>query len=280
MECYQPVGSFKIRGIGRLCQYWVSQGKTHLVASSGGNAGVTVAYIGRKLGIKSTIFLPSTSHQIFVDAIKAQGAEVIIKGEVWDETHEAALAFCHTHDGAYIHPFDDPLIWAGHSTLVDELVDDNLKPDAIVTAVGGGGLACGILEGFHHYGWHKVPLFGVQSEGAPSFKAALEAGKPVKLKKINTIASTLGTKHVCDRLLEWTRKHPIQCLTVSDHQAIKACEAFLDDHRIFVEPACGVALAAVYNQLPALQSYQSILVIVCGGVGISTALFKTYLKLR
>lgn len=279
MECNQPSGSFKIRGIGRLCQYWAERGKTHFVASSAGNAGLAVAYAGRLLGIDVTVFMPSTSKAVYINAIRAQGAHTEMAGDVWDEAHTAALAYTEQVNGAYIHPFDHPLIWSGHSTIIDEVTSQNVKPDAIVVAVGGGGLACGILEGLHHYGWSDTPVLAVETQGAASFAASLAADKLVTLDKIDTIATALGTKRVAERLFEWRKQHPIQSIVVSDKSAVLACQAFANDQRVLVEPSCGAALSVLYDNCPELAAFQSVLVIVCGGIGLTPQLLAKYVEM-
>lgn len=279
MECYQPTGAFKIRGIGRLCQESVANGYQHLVASSGGNAGYAVAYAANKLGVRATVVVPKTTNPVFLKYLYAEGAEVIIEGEVWDEAHQAALQIVSKTKSAYIPPFDHPTIWAGHATMVDEFVTQCKKPDAIITAVGGGGLLCGILQGLEQHSWLDTAIFSVETAGAATLASTIQAGKLITLDKINTIATSLGAKSITPKLFDWTKRIKITPLIVSDAQAITACRKFADDHRVLVEPACGAALAAVYdiNQYPALASAQSILVIVCGGVGISLDLLQQYL---
>lgn len=269
MECNQPVGSFKIRGIGRLCQELVAQGIKRLVASSGGNAGLSMAYAARQLGVSATVFMPTTTSSQAIELIKREGAGTLVQGAAWDQANKAALAFVSQSHAGYVSPFDHPSIWAGHSTLVDELVTQMQKPDIIVTAVGGGGLACGILQGLERHGWNDVPVLGVETEGAASLNAALQAGQPVKLDKIETIATTLGARQICDELFQRAQHQPVQSVTVTDKQAVNACLQFLDDHHVLVEPACGAALAVAYEQLPIIKQYESVLVVVCGGVGIS-----------
>lgn len=276
MDCFQPSFSFKIRGIGRLCDYYIEQGYRSFVASSGGNAGYSAAFIAKKLSIPLTVYVPSNTPPIYLEKIRALGARVIIAGAVWDDAHQAALAASIQQQAAYLPPFDHPLIWAGNSTLIDEVVGAMPKPDAIVVAVGGGGLAAGILEGLQRYGWSDIPLYGVEPEGAASFAASLKANKIVHLPAITTLITTLGTKHVCQRLVDLAQSSPMHALQVSDHQAVAACRRFLDDQQVLVEPACGAALAVVYEKHPALAAYQSLLVIVCGGVGISQALLQQY----
>ncbi len=276
MECYQPVGSFKIRGIGHLCQHYQQQGKNQFVSSSGGNAGLAAAYAGNKLGIKTTVFLPSTSNQIFINALKLEKAEVIIKGDVWDEANKAAMAYAKEINAGFIPPFDHPLIWEGHSTIIDEIADEGIKPDCVVVAVGGGGLASGLLEGMHRRGWQEVPLVTVETEGAASLARSIEANKIITLDKIETIATSLGAKRVCENIFEWTKKHSIKPIVVSDERTLNAIRLFLDDHRSLIEPASGAALSVIYDKHEILHQFNSILVIVCGGIGISLELLQSY----
>lgn len=280
MDCFQPTGAFKTRGISRLCQEHLKNGVTHIVSSSGGNAGLAAAYAARKLGLKATVFVPTITRQLFIDRIEAQGATVIVHGDDFSQSAVRAKEFMteQSEKCGFVPPFDHPAIWTGHSTIVDELVHEMNKPDAIVVAVGGGGLAIGIMDGLHRHGWEDVPLYGVETHGCASFAAAIEAGKPVTLDTIDTIATSLGAKRIADKLFEWSKKHSITPITVSDRDAINGVRWFLDDHRVLVEPACGAPMSVVYNQHPALSDKQNILVIVCGGVGINLDILNQYLK--
>ena len=278
MECFQPCGSFKVRGLGRLAEDSLQRGFQHFVASSGGNAGLALAYIGRKLGYPVTVFLPKTSKPIFVAALKREGATVNVVGEVWDEADAAAREFSETQKAAYIPPFDHPLIWQGHATLIDEIVAQGIKPEAVLVAVGGGGLACGVLTGMRQHGWEDVPLFGVETAGAASFAATLQADKLVTLDKITTIATSLGAKRITQGLLDFSHDHELHSIVVSDQEALSAARRFADDHRVLIEPSSGAALAPLYQTHPDLAKYQSLLVVVCGGVGISIELFDEYAR--
>lgn len=276
MECYQPSGSFKLRGIGKLCQHYASEGYTHFVSSSGGNAGYTAAYAGRQLGLAVTVFVPKTTHAHYLESIHAMGAKIKVIGHAWDDAHHAAMAFNQKINGAYIPPFDHPLIWEGHSTLIDEIVHQCEKPDVIVVAVGGGGLACGILEGLHRVGWPDVPVLGVETEGAASFAATMQAGELVALDKIDTIATTLGAKRITEKLFNWTKRHSVTPVTVSDKTAVCACHEFMKHHRVLVEPACGAPLSVVYDNLDVIAPYQNIMVIICGGIGMTCDILAEY----
>jgi L-serine/L-threonine ammonia-lyase len=269
MDALQPSGSFKLRGIGKLCQTYFNQGHKKFVASSGGNAGIAVAYSAKKLGVLCTVFIPSTSHQLYIDELKSYGASVIVAGNVWDEAHAAAVSFAEEQQAPYIPPFDHPIIWSGNSTLVDELVLEHLSPDVVITAVGGGGLACGLLEGMHRHDWDKIPLLGVETIGADSFAQSVRANQLVTLKAVTSKATSLGAKQITPRLLEWTKTHNVQSVVVSDEAAEEGARAFARDKRVLVELAAGAPLSLVYSNHPSIQAYNNVVVIVCGGINIS-----------
>lgn len=231
MDCFQPAGSFKLRGMGYICQQAVLAGKSYLICSSGGNAGFATAYAGRMLGVAVTIVVPQTTVESVRQKIMSQGAKLIVHGTVWDEAHQFALGLSERLDGAYIHPFDDPKSWDAHATMIDEVVQQCPKPDLVILSVGGAGLLCGVIEGLHRNGWQDVPVVAVETEGAASLAATLKAGKLVTLPQINSIASTLGAKRVTAKALEWSKQHSIIPTTVTDAQAVEACRLFADHHR-------------------------------------------------
>jgi L-serine/L-threonine ammonia-lyase len=269
LEALQPTGSFKLRGMGAACEHAVQRGAVHLVSSSGGNAGLAVAYAGKRLGAQVTIFVPDSTPPAMRERILLEGAEVQVAGSVWDDAHEAALAASTRRGSAYVHPFADPVSWAGHASLVDEVAEDGLRPDAVVVAVGGGGLLCGVLTGMHRAGWTDVPVLAVETEGASCFYAAVKAGHPVRMDKPTSIATSLGARQVVDEAFAWTKRHKIRPWLVSDRAAVDACLLFADEHRVLVEPACGAALAAVHDPAAPLAGAKSVLVIVCGGAGVT-----------
>lgn len=276
MEALQPVGSFKARGIGVACQMSYDAGARRLVCASGGNAGLAAAYAGRQLGVPTTIVVPQTTSTWAQDVIRHQGAEVIVHGSVWDEAHAFATALADRDNAAYIHPFDDPRVWQGHSTMIHEIAAAGVKPGGVIVAVGGGGLLSGVVQGLHEVGWADVPVVAVETEGAASFAAAVQAGRLVTLERITSLATTLAAKTVTPQALAWTKRHSITPYIVSDRQAVEACHRFVDDHRILVEPACGAALSAVYGRAASLAGLSPVVVIVCGGAGVSLKLLAEW----
>lgn len=276
MEALQPIGSFKVRGIGAACQANFAAGASRLVCASGGNAGYAVAYSGRRIGIPVTVVVPKTTPSWLQELIRREGATVTVYGEAWDDAHAYATRFARQEEAAYIHPFDDPRVWHGHASIIHEIAETRVKPGALVVSVGGGGLLCGVLEGLHQMGWKDVPVVAVETEGTASFAASVQAGHLVTLDRITSVATTLGARTVAAEALAWTQRHPITSWVVTDRAAVKACLRFADEHRVLVEPACGAALSAGYDRAAPLQGRAPIVIIVCGGAGVSLRLLDEW----
>ena len=268
VEAMQPCGSFKLRGIGYACQHYFSKGAKRFISSSGGNAGIAVAYSGRKLGVPVTVVVPESTTERAIDAIKLENARVIVKGETWQEAHTYSLNLTDAVS-VHIHPFDNPLLWTGHASIIDEVKKSKLQPDAVVLSVGGGGLMCGIIEGLNKNNLSDIPVLAVETEGTGSLSASLKAGRHVALDKIAGIATSLGAKKVAKAAYDLCHSHKVVSHLVSDSEAVNACLKFATDHRLLVEPACGAALATLYNPVDFLKDKKCILVIVCGGAGVT-----------
>lgn len=276
-ESMQPTGSFKIRGIGHACQEYVRQGAKRFVSSSGGNAGIAVAYAGRRLSVPVVVVVPETTTNRAKAFIQNEGAELIVHGTSWHEANTLALSMLNETD-YFIHPFDNPLLWQGHASMIDEIAVSDAKPEAVVLSVGGGGLLCGVIEGLQRNNWTDVPIVAVETEGAESYAASVREGHLVELAAITSIATCLGARQVCNQAYMWSKTYPIKNVVVSDKSAIAACESFIEDHQVVVEPACGASLAAVYDNVPELSSFSSVLVIVCGGVTSTIAQLQRWSK--
>ena len=264
LESLQPPGSFKIRGVGHACEQYFERAARRFVSSSGGNAGLAVAYAGRRMSVPVTVVVPETTSARARQLLRQEDAEVVVHGASWHEANEHAQSLLDASD-AFIHPFDEPLVWTGNATLVDEVARAGLVPDAVVLSVGGGGLLCGIAQGLREHGWDHVPIFAIETLGAASFHAAVQAGRPVTLDHITSVATSLGAKRVCDKAMQWSRERAVHSILVSDQSALAACERFLDDHRVLVEPACGASLAPLYDGAATLRGFGTLLVVVCGG---------------
>jgi L-serine/L-threonine ammonia-lyase len=266
IEALQPCGSFKLRGIGAACEEYRRSGKTHFVSSSGGNAGLAVAYAGRILRVPVTVVVPETTSQYARSLLELEEAKVIVHGAAWAQANEFAQSLLN-EDTAFLHPFDNPLLWAGHASLIDEVVQAGAAFDSVVLSVGGGGLLLGVVEGLIRNGLGHVPVIAVETEGANCLARALEVGENVSMPAITSIATSLGANKVADCAFKVANERDVRSVVVSDFEALDACELFLRDHRVLVEPACGASLAILYSpqRRAVLSNVRSPLIVVCGG---------------
>lgn len=277
MDCHQPTGSFKIRGVGKRCQEALEEGYEHFVIASGGNAGLATAYAGWKMGIKTTVVLPTTTQESMQSKIADLGATVKVFGDSWNDSNVFAQSLVKKENAIYIPPFDHPTIWAGNASVIDECDTQMAPPDAVIVAVGGGGYFCGVVEGVLRNNWEHTQIITAETDGAASMKKAIEQQQLITLDEIASIASSLGAKRVASQAFEYGISQHVNAYSVSDQQALDACHLFLNDTGSLVEPACGAALSAVYHNLEVIHNVNSILVLVCGGSGLSLDQFNTYL---
>jgi L-serine/L-threonine ammonia-lyase len=280
LDCLQPSGSFKVRGVGFAVQKAISAGYSQLVSSSGGNAGLATAYCGSVLGIDTTVVLPETATQRVKSTIKELGAEVIVRGSQWVEANAFAESLVSESQGKalLIHPFDMPDLWEGHASLVQEIKEqmpEGVLPSLVLASVGGGGLLMGILRGLKDCDWHQsVPVLACETLGADALTQSLKAGSRVKLEKISSVAKSLGADRIGEDILKECMSRSgqkvLESIAVTDEEAVGSYLKFALDHNILVEPACGAALAPLYYHFDELEKSQNkrldnLVVEVCGG---------------
>ena len=227
LESVQPSGSFKLRGIGRACALAVKRdGAPLLVSSSGGNAGLAVATVGGQLGMGVSVIVPETTKPLVIAKLESLGASVTIHGKNWNAADALARERVQESNGkaAYVSPYDNPLLWTGHSTLVDE-IDQQLDETAgaIVLSVGGGGLLCGVLEGCSRRQL-STKVICTETDGDSCFQQSLEAQEPVTLPGIDSIATSLGATSCTPVALDRAKSHQggFQAKACTDAEAVDA----------------------------------------------------------
>ena len=269
LECVQPSGSFKIRGVGKLCEELFAGGKKIFICPSSGNAGYSMAWAARELGAQAIVVGPENTPLEAQNAIISLGARMMIHGKVWDESNLKALEMAEQNpEMTYLSSYDDPLIWEGHSTMIDEMYAQCEKPDVILLSIGGGGMMSGVLQGLDNVGWSDVPVIGCGTYGANAFAASMEAGRLVRIPKVDTLVGCISAAEITPRVMELAKTHRLIPYLTSDLSCVEASEHFLDDHRLLVDISCGLTLSALYQNSPVLAEFERIMVIVCGGVGI------------
>ncbi|MGB3466003.1 MAG: pyridoxal-phosphate dependent enzyme [Cyclobacteriaceae bacterium] len=275
MDCYQPSGSFKVRGMEQICRYYIAKGYNRFIASSGGNAGYSLAYVGKQLGAEVEVIVPETTPVRMAEKIRSLGAKVEVQGKEWSEAHTYALTLSEKLQIPYISPFDHPKLWEGHSSIIDECAATMKAPDKIVVAVGGGGLLAGIFEGMKRNNWQSQ-VVAAETVGAASFAASLQAGKLTEIDRIDTIATSLGAREVAEETFRRAAEFDVSSFVTDDRKALAACQQFLNEYNVLVEPACGAALSYGYDESVMPAPDETILIIVCGGICMDLTQFRHY----
>ena len=267
MDCFQPSGCFKMRGMYQAALAYREKGARSFVSSSGGNAGFSLAFACRDLQVPLHVVVPEYAPSFMVNKIRQLGATVEKHGAVWNDANDYALQLVdHEKEVYYIHPYDDPHVWEGNATSIDECARQMEEPDELVVAVGGGGFLCGIMQGLKRNGWHRVQVIAAETDGAASFHAAQQAGYPVTIPELTSIATSLGSRRVAQEAINWSQKRNIDSYLMTDREAVAACVGFANEYNVITEPACGAALSYVFNRDPALLAGKRVLVMICGGV--------------
>lgn len=244
------------------------------------------------LGSPATIVVPLSTSAYMIDKLRAAGASDVIQfGESWIDADEhlrsevMASARQQGQDPVYVPPFDDPVIWEGHASLVEELreqMPEGEAPDAIICSVGGGGLFCGIMQGLHRHEWESATqVLAVETQGAHSLNFSLQHGVLSTLPCITSKATTLGARTVAPKAFAYAQSPNVTSLVLSDLDAMQGSVQFAEDERIMVELACGVSLALCYDgrlkrALPQLTPQSKVVVVVCGGANVSVDMLSEW----
>ena len=262
LELTQHTGSFKPRGaFNKLLSSEVPD--VGVIAASGGNFGLAVAYAARTLGHRAEIFVPSNSPKVKVDGVRALGAKVTVVEGYYDEALDASRARAEESGALVLHAYDQPEIVTGQGTVGAELADQVPDADTVLVAIGGGGLIGGI--GAWYEG--RTRVIGVEPETSTSMTSALAAGGPVDVTYGGYAADSLGTKRAGEIAFEIVSKHVERVVLVSGDEILEAQRRLWREVRIFAEPGGAAALAALLSGAYVAQRGEHVAVVVCGANG-------------
>ncbi len=244
-ENMQKTGAYKIRGayykISTLTDEERAKG---LIAASAGNHAQGVAYAAKAYGCKAVIVMPATTPLMKVNRTKSYGAEVILKGDVYDESAAYAAKLAEEKGYTFIPPFDDPDVATGQGTIAMEIVKELPLVDYILVPVGGGGLATGVSTLAKMLN-PKIKVIAVEPAGAACLKASFEAGKPVTLPTVNTIADGTAVKTPGSVIFPYLQKNIDDVITVEDEELIVAYLDMVENHKMVVENSGLLTVAAL-----------------------------------
>ncbi len=266
-EDLQPVFSFKCRGaFNKIYQELQANPKLRgVITASAGNHAQGVALAAKKLHLKATIVMPTTTPDIKVTAVRAYGARVVINGENFDAAREHSEKLAKKEKLAYIHPFDDYDVMAGQGTIAHEIIRQHPgQIDAIFVAVGGGGLIAGIA-GFMKAVKPETRIIAVEPDDAACFYEARRTGRRVKLPDVGIFADGVAVRQVGKHTFAMIKDLVDDVILVSTDQICAAIKDTYEDTRAICEPAGALSLAGLkkYVESHAIEN-QTLVAINCG----------------
>ena len=262
-ELLQHTGSFKVRGaFHRMLRLTEAERAAGVVAVSGGNHGLAVAYAARELGLTATVIMPATTPASSVEQARADGAQVTIVDTIGEAF---ARALSEVASGkVLVHPFDDPAVVAGQGTLGLELYEDDPAVTDVIASVGGGGMIAGVAVALKSLD-PRIRIWGVETAGADVMTQSLAAGEPVTLDAITSIATTLGAPTVSPLTLAAVQTLVEDVVVVSDADAVRGIETLSRASKIITEPAAAATWAAAQRIRGRLPDSARVALILCGG---------------
>ncbi|MCH5336587.1 MAG: threonine ammonia-lyase [Campylobacter sp.] len=287
-ENLQITGAYKIRGaynkIANLNQKQKSKG---VIAASAGNHAQGVAISAKKFGIKAVIVMPESTPLLKVSATKNLGAQVILKGDNFDEAYAFATNYAKEQGLTFIHPFEDELVMAGQGTLMLEMLDDISDLDTIIVPVGGGGLISGVASAAKQIN-PNIKVIGVAAKGAPAMYESFHAKKALNSKSVRTIADGIAVRDTSSINLKIILEAVDEFVLVDDEEIANAVLFLLEKHKIIVEGAGAASVAALLHHKIKLTHRKKIAAVLSGGnidvqmlnIIIEKGLFKAHRKMQ
>ena len=241
----QRTGAYKLRGAYyKISTLTKEERKKGLITASAGNHAQGVAYAAQAYGVNAVIVMPTTTPLIKVNRTKSYGAEVILYGDVYDESCEYALKLAEEKGYTFVHPFDDTAVATGQGTIAMEIFKDLPLVDYILVPVGGGGLATGVSTLAKLLN-PKIKVIGVEPAGAACLKASLEAGEVVTLPTAYTIADGTAVKTPGSVIFPYLQKNLDGIITIEDEELVMSYLDVVENHKMVVENSGLLAVAAV-----------------------------------
>jgi len=272
LENLHRTGSFKERGARNALMLLDDETrKRGVIAASAGNHALGLSYHGQLLGVPVTVVMPKFAPINKVATCRELGANIVQHGEDFAEARTHADELAEQHNLTYVHGYDDPAVIAGQGTIGLELIEQVPDMEAIVVPIGGGGLIAGIALAVKSLK-PDVKVYGVEPTNAASYLAALEAGKPVKVKTKPTLADGLAIAMIGENAFATARPHIDKVVAVDEHWIALAVLRFIELEKTVVEGGGAAALGALLAGLLPELAGKRVVLPLCGGNIDSTVL--------
>jgi threonine dehydratase len=259
LELLQYTGSFKPRGaFNRMLSAEVDE--TGVLAASGGNFGLAVAFAARQLGYRAEVYVPDSSPQVKIERIRRYGADVHVIPGFYADAAEACEQRALQTGSLFMHPYDQPEVVAGQGTIGMELDEQIPAIDTVLVAVGGGGLIAGIAAWFSNETW----VVGVEPARCPTLTQAMAAGGPVDVEVGGVAADSLGARRLGHISFEISKRFVERVVTVTEDAIMEARRRLWDEVHLVTEPGAAAPVAALLSHAYVPEPHERVVVVVCG----------------
>jgi threonine dehydratase len=264
-EMFQRGGSYKSRGpLNKLALLSDEEKARGVICSSAGNHAQGVALAARYYGIPAVVVMAENATRSKVEATEAYGAEVVLKGQIWDEANEEAVRLVKERGLTYIHPFDDLELIAGQGTLGLEIYEDFPEIEVVVVPIGGGGLISGVSMALKASN-PNIRIIGVESSGAPGMKRSVEEGHLVTLDEVACIIDGLRVKRVGATTLEVVKRCVDEIVTLPDSDIFDAVVWVMSFCKVVAEGAAASTVGALLHGLIDAPAGTKVACVLSGG---------------
>lgn len=263
-ELFQKTGSFKPRGsLNKLSHLSDEEKARGVISLSAGNHAAGLSYAAAQSGINATIVMPKSAPQSKIDATRGYGGEVVL-ADSFTDLMPTMQALQQERGATFVHPFDDPLIIAGHGTAGLELIEDVPEPDIVVVPIGGGGLISGVATAIKLSN-PKVHVVGVEPVGAAGMTKSLAENAAAHLDELNTIADGLAAPFVGEHNFAHVKAFVDAVVLVTDEEIGTAMGHIMERNKIVPEPAGAASFAALLHRKFDFEAGARIVCVVSGG---------------
>lgn len=242
-EDLQPVHSFKLRGAyNKIASLSDEQKKSGVIAASAGNHAQGVALAAKELKLKATIVMPTTTPKIKIDAVKSQGAKVVLFGDSYSDCYHHAQEIRRETSMTFIHPFDDEKVIEGQATVGLEILDQLRDVTHVFVPVGGGGLLAGVAKVLKEAN-KKIMVIGVEPNDSNAMQISIHKKEIVTLDHVGIFADGVAVKEVGKKTFEYVQKYCNKIITVNNDEICAGIKRIFEDTRTICEPAGALAVA-------------------------------------
>ncbi|MGH7903385.1 MAG: threonine ammonia-lyase [Candidatus Dormibacteraceae bacterium] len=263
IETVQPIRAFKVRGaLNKILNLSPEERARGVITASAGNHGQGVAYAARAFGAPATVFVPENANRLKVEAIRRLGARVVQAGRNYDGAYREALRERERQGSIFVHAFDDHDVIAGQGTVGVEMLRELPEVDTVLVPVGGGGLIAGIATHVRSR-LPRTRVVGVEPAGAACMRRSLEAGRPVALESVDTIADGLAASRPGELCFEIASRLVDEVVVVSDAEMLRAIRLLFEWEHLLTEPAGAAAVAALLHH-HRTSSHETVAAVVSG----------------